>query len=142
MISFFVAFGLEALLYNNKLWAKLSVGLVLAGVVLLVCWCVLTRVDFSLLGRLQGLKDGLVGFIRSLRGKASEPGPDAGDGGGGDDHGESGVLSRSEVFTKPFDRLQWRRRSRASTAPSLGGPPDATGMEMNEVNDKASRSAV
>ena len=142
MISFFVAFGLEALLYNNKLWAKLSVGLVLAGVVLLVCWCVLTRVDFSLLGRVQGPKDGRVNFTRSLRGRASEPGSDEGDRWGGDYHGESGVLSRSEVFTKPFNRLQWRRRSRASTAPSLGGPPDAAGMEMNEANDEASRSAV
>ena len=39
-ISFFVAFGLETLLFSDELWTKLPVGIVLAMVVLLIFWCV------------------------------------------------------------------------------------------------------
>ena len=83
MIAFTAAFSLEALVFSHQLWAKLSVGVVLAVMVLLITWCVWTTVeaqaDFSVLERVHFLKDRLVCFTRRLRGKTHEPGPDTGD---------------------------------------------------------------
>jgi len=84
MISFIAAFGLEVLLFNGS-WTKVPVGVVLAVMTLLICWCVWTTLEArtSISDGVHALKDGLVDLTRRLRGKASGPGPDvegAGDG--------------------------------------------------------------
>ena len=125
MIAFTAAFGLEALVFSRQLWARLSVGVVLAMVVLLISWCVWTtrgaRSDFSVLERVHFLKDRLVGFTRRLRGKTPEPGPDAEDGEGGNNKNEGGSFQQSGTLTGAFKFLRGRRRHRTSTPTSLVG---------------------
>ena len=147
-MAFSAAFGLETLVFSRQLWAKLSVGVVLAMMVLLICWCIWTTVeaqaDFSVLERVHSLKDRLVGFTRRLRGKTPEPGPDAADGEAGDSQSEGGSLQQSGIFTEPFKFLRGRRRHRASTGATLVGitlgvnngshsSPDSTGVKMSEI---------
>ena len=151
MISFLVAFSLEVLLYSNGSRAKLSVGLVLAGMVLLICWCVSTsmetRTNFGLLGRVQVLKDDFVDFTRRLRGAASVSESDAGDVGDGDGQCGSGVPSRSETFVKPSNQTQGLGGPTSSalvtqTGDNGSGSPDVTAVEMGEANNMATWSAV
>ena len=40
MIAFTAAFSIEALAFSRQLWVKLSVGIVLAVIVLLITWCI------------------------------------------------------------------------------------------------------
>ena len=146
-ISFFVAFGLETLVFSDELWTKFPVGIVLVMAVLLIFWCVWivwqARKDFSLMGRVHDLKDGLVSFTRGLRGKTSEPGSDAGD-------GRSVTLTKPGALKEAFSRLRRPRGAEASTSfvsvDQIGrnrcGPPDATAMEMGELGNKEPRSVV
>ena len=143
-MAFSAAFGLETLVFSRQLWARLSVGVVLAMMVLLICWCIWTTVeaqaDFSVLERVHSLKDRLVGFTRRLRGKTPEPGPDAGDGEGGDSQSEGGILQQSGTSTEAFKF--WRRRRRTS-ATLVGvnlnmnkrshSSPDGTGVKMSGI---------
>jgi len=82
MISFLTAFGLEALAFTNDSWARLTVGVVLGMVALLISWCVLDTLGVEavprFLLRVHVLKDGLVSFTRGLRGRTSEPGSEPG----------------------------------------------------------------
>jgi len=153
MISFLTAFGLEALLHG-KLWAQLSTGFLFGATVLLILWCASAILEnearFNVLDGVQVLKDGLVGFARSFRGTASEPGPGAEHARDGDGQGRSGVLSRPGTLMKAFNRLQRLRRPRASTPPvpvdRTGGnrhsSPGAIAAEMGEVTNDALRGAV
>ena len=143
-ISFFTAFGLEVLLHSDELWTRLSVGILIAIIILLVCWCVwtgfTTSTDFSFLSSVHALKEGIVNFTRGLRGVASEPGSDAGVGGDGEGGGRSGIRRhrRSAALKEAFNRLR-PRRTRASTSATLvsssggneSGPPDV--MEMGKI---------
>jgi len=90
------------------------------------------------------LKDQLVNFTRSLRGKAMEPGVYEGD--TRDDYGQdtSGTLKRTGTLKEAFSR-PWRRRQRASTSSTLVNSPRSngvcgssggTGVEMGEMNNK------
>ena len=122
-ISFFTAFCLEALLFSVEVWAKLPVGIVLVMILLLISWCVWTtleaKADFSILSRVNDLKDRLVGFTRSLRGKTSNR----------------------------LRRPRGPRVSTSSTLVNqIGGsgcgPPDATAMEMDRFDNKESGGQV
>ena len=135
-------------MYSDELWARLPVGAVLVMIVLLISWCVSTtfeaKTDFSLLGGVHVLKDGLVNFTRGLRGKTSESGPDTGDTGGESGRGRSVTLSCLETLKKALNRLLRPRRPRFSTSSTLvdwtrnngHDPPDAATMEMSEVDKK------
>ena len=74
MVAFTAAFTLETLLFSDGLWARISVAAVLLIVTLLISWCIgttfETETDFSALGSIHVVKDRLVQFTRSLRGKA------------------------------------------------------------------------
>ena len=144
MIEFTVAVSLEVLVFSRQLWARLTMGVVLAMVVLLISWCVWTTMeaqsDISILERVHLLKDRFVGFTRHLRGKTPEPGPDAGDGQGSDSQSEGGSLQQSGTLTEAFKF--WRRRRQTST--TLVGInlsvdkrshslPKSTGVKMSEI---------
>ena len=142
-IAFTTAFGLEALLFSSEMWARLPVGAVLAMMTLLISWCVGTTVeaktDFSALGT-------LVDFTRKLRGKSSEPGTDAGDGGGGD-----GLDANRTTLRDTFNlhrRLRKQRPSMSSTlvnrTESNGprSPSGETGVEMGKINNMVPASVV
>lgn len=153
-ISFFTAFGLEALLYSDELWTRVPVGTLLATMIILIFWCVRTaleaRADFSLLGKAHALKGGIVSFARRLRGKTPEPGPDTGSAGGGSDRGKIWMLSRSETLKEAFNRLRRPRRRRNSIVPvaldpagsNRYAPQGATVVEMGEANDNAPAGPV
>jgi hypothetical protein len=140
--------------YSDELWARLPVGVVLVMIVLLISWCVSTtfeaKTDFSLLGGVHVLKDGLVDFTRGLRGKTSESGPDTGDAGDENGRRRSVTLSRSETLKGALNRLCLPRRPRFSTASTLvdstrnngHSPPDAATMEMSEVDKKNGPGSV
>ena len=143
--AFFTAFGLETLLFSSELWAKLPVGVVLAMMVILISWCIWTTLeaggDISFLGWAHALKGVLAGFIRRLQGKATESGPDEGNGGDRDRQGKSRALK--EVF----NRLRPPRGHRFSTSSTLVnagrcGPLHTTEVEMSEVDPKGPRSDV
>jgi hypothetical protein len=119
-------------------------------IVLLIFWCVWTTLeagaDFSFLDKVHVLKDRLVGSTRGLRDETPESVPDAGDAGDGGGQGKSGMLSRSGSLKKTFNRLCRPGRPRASTSSTLVnpnrnsgcGPPDATVVEMGEIDNKVS----
>jgi hypothetical protein len=126
-IAFLSAFGIEALLFSDELWTRLTVGVVLVIIILLTFWCVSTTLEaktgFSLLHGIRGSKDGLVGFTRGVSGKTSES------------------------LKGAFNRLR-PRRQRASTSATLVNPTWATSygpqtaVEMDEIGNKMSGSAV
>jgi len=151
-IAFLSAFGLEALLFSSELWARLPVGVVLAMIIMLICWCVWTTLEantsFSLLSKVHVLKDRLVNFTRGVRGQTSEPEPGAGDAGGGNGQGRVRILSQSATLKEALDRLRPSRRQRASMTATLVNPTGANGrasgvtvVEMDKIKDE-SRSPV
>jgi hypothetical protein len=143
-ISFLAAFTLEGLVFSNELWAKLPVGVVLMMIVLLISWCVSTtfeaKTEFSFLSGVHVLKNGLVDFTRSLRGKTSERGSDAED--TGDEDGEGKSVSCSETLKGVFNRRPRRQRASTSSMPvdsarSNGcGPLDTGTVEMGGTGTK------
>ena len=145
MTSFLTAFGLEVLLHGHTLWAKIPFGIVLAMMVLLVCWCAWTTLeteaDYSLLSRAHILKEGVINFATGLRSKLSEHGPDAGDAGNGGGQGNTraGMLSRSVVLKDAFNRLRLQRLTPRTV---VNHPPDAAAAEMGGVGNNAPGSAV
>jgi hypothetical protein len=144
-ISFLAAFGLEALVYSDELWVKVPVGVVLAIIVLLISWCVSitfeAKTGFSFLDAVHVLKGGLIDFTRGLRGKTSEPGPDAEDIVDGDGQGRSVTLSRSGILKGASIRLRQLRRLRVLTSSTLinptgndgRGPSDVGAVEMDGI---------
>ena len=68
--------------FSNELWARLPAGVVLTMIAVLIPLCFLATLGVEavprLLLRFHALKDGLVSFTRSLRGKTSEPGSEPG----------------------------------------------------------------
>ena len=144
-IAFTVALSLEALVFSRQLWAKLPVGIVLTLVILLISWCVLTSLeakkDISVLGGVRVFKERLFEFTRSLRGKITEPGLDAGDAGDDDGQGVGGMFSLREVF----NRLRRPRRPTTSTIPTLINPTgsnNGTFVEMSDTIKEETRSEV
>ena len=137
-IAFTTAFSLETILSSRQKWAKLPVGIVLAIVILLISWCVRTtmgpRSDFSVLGRVHLLKDRLVDFTRRLRGKTPEPGPDAGDGEGGNRQSEGRSLQQSGTLMDAFKFLRGRRRHRPRRQ-QHSSESTSTGVEMSEIRN-------
>ena len=105
-VAFATAFCLETLVFSRQMWAKVSVGVVFAIVILLISWCVWTMIgamaDFSVFGTFYGLKDRLVNFTMGLRGEAVEAQPDAGHR-EGDDETRSRILEGIFSFTR-----RWR----------------------------------
>lgn len=81
-VAFTTAFCLETLVFSRQMWAKLSVGIVFAMVMLLISWCIWITIGasahFSVVGILDGLKHHIVDFPMGLRGEAVESQPDAG----------------------------------------------------------------
>lgn len=152
-MAFTTAFGLETLVFSHQTWTKLSAGIALALMILLISWCIWTTVeagtDFSVFGSVHHLKDQLVKFTRGLRGEASGPMPDAGDGEDGDSQGGSekfyqlGPLKEALKFA--------RRRRGVSMNSTLVGvnvgngssrPSDSTGVEMSKFKNNGPGSAV
>ena len=105
-VAFTTAFCLETLVFNRQMWAKLSVGIVFAVVMLLISWCVWIMIgaaaDFNVFEIFYGLKVRLVGFTKGLRDGAVEPQPDA-EYREGDDENRSGILEGVFSFTR-----RWR----------------------------------
>jgi len=142
MIAFTTAFSLEALVFSSEFWAILPVGIVLAVMILLTSWCVWTRLeatwDLNVLDGVHVLRDRLVDFIRSLRGKTGTR-----DGEG--DDGRDGMLKEA------FARFRQSRRLRVSVSPMLihaagsdrlCGPPNGAGVEMGEIGREEPEDAV
>ena len=122
LIAFTVAFSLEALVFSRQMWARLSVGIALAMMILLISWCVWTatnaRAGSCVFGCVHLLTDRLVDFTRGLRGKITNPGPN--DEGSGD-QGKGGSNQRLGTFKEAFEFIRGRRRQRASTSSTLVG---------------------
>jgi hypothetical protein len=83
-IAFTTAFCLETLVFSHQAWAKLSVGIafavmVLSGVLVFSGSQWNPRLVPTFQAIVHLLKDRLVGFTRGLRGGNPEPGLDAGD---------------------------------------------------------------
>ena len=144
-MAFTVAFTLETLLFSRQTWSKLSAGIAIAMMMLLISWCIWTTVevgtDFSSLGGVHRLKEHLVKFTRGLRGKFSEPGSDGGADEEGDRRGKRGKFYRSGPLKEAFDFVRRRRGvSMSSTlvganlANGLSRPSDSTGVEMGKRN--------
>lgn len=157
-VAFAAAFGLETLVFSRQMWTKLSVGIAVAMMILLISWCIWTTIevgtDFSVFDSVHRLKDHLVVFTKGLRGKGSELGSDTGDGEGDDTKGKSGRFYRSGQLKEAFDFV--RRRRGVSTSSTLVGfnqamgngssrPSDSTGLEMGKIGNienKESRNPV
>ena len=74
--AFTAAFCLETIVFSHQLWVKLSVGivLILVTVILLASWCVgivIEAKNFSVRRATDQLKDQLVDFFGSFGGKTS-----------------------------------------------------------------------
>ena len=146
-MAFTAAFSLETLVFSRQTWTKLSVGIALALMILLISWCIWATVefgtDFSSLGGVHNLKNELVKFTRGLRGKDSGSEPDAGDGGDGDRQGNRGKFYRSGSWKGAFDFVR-RRRGLSMSSTLVGAnlanapsrPSDSTGVEMGKRNNK------
>jgi hypothetical protein len=139
-MAFANAFILEALVFSRQMWTKITVGIALAMMILLISWCIGTTLeagaDFSVHDSVHRLKDRLVKFTRGLRGKVSGPGPDVGDGKDKDKEQKSGGLYRSGPSKGTFNfRLRRRGVSKCVTLVSVGPtadhPSDSTGVEIN-----------
>ena len=147
-IAFTSAFSLEALLFSKELWTRLPVAIVLGLMALLISWCIWTsleaKVDFSVFEQVHVFKDRLVKFTRSLRGKTSEPGVEAGNGEDDDDRDPKGILSLLGRHSRP----QKPRVSTSSTLVNQTGSsgqcstPGETTLEMNSMNKKGPGNAV
>lgn len=148
VLMFTTALGLETLVFSRQMWARLSLGLGFATMILLVLWCIWTtvaaRTGFCASSRVDRLKSRLAGFARDLRSKT--PGPRAGaeDGEGGADQGNRrGILTLREAFD-----FVWRARRRTTLgsstladdkwAESVGscGPPENTGMDIDNKDSE------
>ena len=139
-MAFTVAFTLETLLFSRQTWSKLSVGIALAMMILLISWCIWATVefgtDFSSLSGVHHLKTKLVRFTKGLRGKDSESVPGAGDGADGSMQGNRG---KSGSWKGAFDFARRRRGfSMSSTLVANGTsrPSDSMEMEMGKMNTK------
>ena len=144
-MAFTAALSLEALVFSRQLWTKLPVGVVLALVILLISWCILTafeaKEDISVLDGVHAFKEHLVKFTRSLRGKIAEPGLDTGDAGDDDGQGAGGILNRTGSLREALNRLRRPQRPRTSTGSTLvnltgsngsRSTPDKTAVETNK----------
>jgi hypothetical protein len=109
-----------------------------------------TKMNFSALSKPRAFKDRLVKFTRSLRGETEKPGAYEGDAGDDGGQGTNGIIQRTRSLRSVFGR-PWRGRPRALTNVTLVnspessspcGPPDGTGVEMDEMNKKAATSEV
>jgi len=151
-MAFTAAFGLETLVFSHQMWTRLAVGIALAMMILLISWCIWTTIeagaDFSVFGSVHRVKDQLVDFTRGLRGKVSEPRPDATV---GDSQGKNGKSYRSGPLKEALDFV--RRKRGVSTSSTLVGvnltmgngsrrPSDSTGVKMGKINNKEPGSAV
>jgi hypothetical protein len=152
-MAFTAAFSLETLVFSHQTWTKLSVGIAIALMILLISWCIWTTIeagtDFSAHNSVHRLKDQLVKFTRGLRGKYSVPGPEVGNGEDGDRRGKRRKFYRSGTLKEAFDFV--RRRRGVSMSSTLVGvnlgngssrPSDSTGVEMGKMNNKEPGSAV
>jgi hypothetical protein len=153
-MAFATAFGLETLVFSHQVWARLSVGITLAMMILLILWCIWTTIEagsnFSVLGIAHQLKNRLVRFTRRLRGKTPYPGPVPGDCEDEDGRRKSEKPHRLGSLKEAFNLFRRRRGiSTSSTLVShpvagnrLSRPSDSTGVEMGEINDKELGCAV
>ena len=145
-IAFLSAFGLEALLFSSELWTRLPVGVVLTIIVLLISWCVWTRLaakgNISLLSIIDDLTVCLFYFARPLRGKTSDSGSRAGGAGDGDDQCEVGMLSHFGTLKEAFNRFRLQRPRASPTGINGHVPPDVTTVEMSETNNNPPESVV
>jgi len=117
-MAFTTAFCLETIVFSRQRWTRLSVGVILAIMILLIIWCIWTTIeagtDFSVFGRVHRLKNQLVAFIRGLRGNVSEPGSDAGD----DEDGESQAESLKSGRWRPWKGVSnFTRQERETSTP-------------------------
>lgn len=158
-VLFTIAFGLETLVFSHQTWAKLSVGIVLAIMILLILWCAWTgvaaRTCFSTSSGANLLKRWLIDSTRGLRGKIPEPRPDVGEDKDVDGQGKSGKFYQSGSLTlrEAFNFIRRPRRQRGSTASTLVnakwtgsrvscGPPDSAEAEISETKNEVSECAV
>ena len=155
-MAFSTAFVLETVAFSHQLWAKLSVGVVLAIVIFLISWCIWTTIeageDFSVCSTVHHLKVNFVGFTRGLRGKPREPGSDAGHREDGEGQCENGKLRRSGTLKEAFRFFRRKRgisttSTLVSTDPTVSNGPCrpsdcTTEFEMGEVSKKEPGSAV
>lgn len=158
-VMFTIAFGLETLVFSRQTWAKLSVGIALAVMILLILWCAWTgvaaRTCFSTSSGVNLLKRWLVDSTGGLRGKIPEPRPGVGEGKGGDGQSKSGKFYKSGTLTlrEAFDFIRRPRRQRGSTASTLVdakwtesrvscGPPDSAEVGISETKNGVSECAV
>ena len=145
---FTTAFSLETITSSRHMWAKLSVGIALAMMILLISWCtwpvVAARTNFSASGAANCLTGWLINFTRDMRGKTLDSEPDAGD-------SKRRKLYRSGTLKEAFNFIRARRRSTSSTLVnakwtgsngSCASPPGSTEAEVGETNNKESESAV
>jgi hypothetical protein len=151
-MAFSAAFVLETVAFSHQLWAKLSVGAVLAMMTFLISWCIWTTIeaegDFSIFGSIHHLKDRLVIFTRGLRGETREHVSDAGRYEDGEGQRENGKFRLKEAFKN------FRRRRGISTSSTLVGANPTVGngpcrpsncttvVEMGEIGNKEPGSAV
>jgi hypothetical protein len=157
MVTFTIAFGLETVLLSRQMWARISVGVALAMMVLLISWfawaALAAKIDFGALSGVNLLKDYLVDSIVNHPGKTPEPKRIAGDSGGGDGEGKSEKPHRSGTLKEAFTFIRRLRRQGASTSSTAADvkwvgsdgpcePPDGAGTKIKKVNDGDPENAV
>lgn len=122
---FTTAFCIEIFVSSRQTWAKLSVGIVLAMMILAVFWSVWVTVEagtgFSILSSVHLRRDRLHGPTEGV----PEPGSDAGD---CDGDGRGGKHRRSRSLKEVFNFIRRPRRQRtAAPTPSTLVNFDLTG---------------
>ena len=157
MLMFTTAFSLETLLFSRQMLARISIGIVLAVMVLLISWFAWTarasEMDFGALSGISLLKGYLVDFVANHPGKTPELKRGAGYGGGGEGEGKSEEPHRSGKLKEAFTFIWRLRRQRASTASTVVdvkwvendgscGSPDGAGTKTGGVRDNDPESAV
>ena len=146
IMTFTTAFSIEIFMSSRQAWVKISVGIALAMMIVLVSWGVWVTSEagtgFSVLRRAHLWKDRLLNFT----GVVPEP---KGEGKDRDGLGKSGKLCRPRTLKEVFNFIRPQRQRRASTSSKLNlngsngalGPPDGQGVE-SEINSKEQGSAV
>lgn len=126
-LVFITAFGIETIAFSHQLWIKLSVGIPLMVMVLLISWYIWNLVEiqiyFGIPSRVHLWKDHLVDVAKSLRGNIPS-GTDARDGG-------QRVLRRANLTRISIQRRLFARRQHVGE-----------GVEMNEYRNEVPTSEV
>jgi hypothetical protein len=155
MLAFTVAFILETVVLSHQLWARLSVGVILALMTLLISWYLWIMTEagsvFSVFEGVQHLKYWLFEFSRGLRGITAELGSGPGNGRDGDHLGRNRGPPRSRTSKEDFEFFRRRRRVSTSSALVNVGPTEGGGLpgvsdsiqvEMREIENREPESAV